>query len=392
MDRRIIESFVGAGGGPFRIFFAPGRVNLIGEHTDYTGGFVFPAALDCGTWLAVRPRTDGRFRFFSTGFDNRVESGGDELAYRPKDGWSNYPKGVIWQLKKQGVNPPGCDLIYHGNIPNGAGLSSSASITMVTAYALCALAGAGLSRIELAKLAQRVENDYLGVNCGIMDQFAVGMGKADHAMLLRCQTLEYEYVPLELGDYRLVIINSNKRRELAESRYNQRRSECEEGFRLVQAHLPHRAGLGSVCVSEWESVRHHIPDGTIRNRLEHVVRENDRVRRSAEALAQGDLRQFGQYMNQSHASLRDLYEVTGSELDALVAAAQAVEGCIGARMTGAGFGGCTVNLVHREQVDEFVRRVTARYESETGLTPAFYFSAIGDGVREIDAEVEACPF
>ncbi|NGQ96798.1 galactokinase [Brevibacillus sp. SYP-B805] len=388
----MIEQFVGPGGEPFRIFFAPGRVNLIGEHTDYTGGYVFPAALDCGTWVAVRPSADGRFRFFSTGFAQQVECTADELAYRPEDGWSNYPKGVVWHLCAQGVELPGCELIYHGNIPNGAGLSSSASITLATAYALSALADSGMSKIDLIKLAQRVENEYLGVNCGIMDQFAVGMGKAGQAMLLRCQTLEYRYVPLALGDYRLVIINSNKRRELAESKYNERRAECEEGFRIVQAHLPHRADLGSVTVDEWESVRQHIPSAVIRNRLEHVVRENDRVQRSAEALVQGDLHTFGHYMKESHQSLRQLYEVSGKELDALVEAAAQVEGCIGARMTGAGFGGCTVNLVHHAQIDEFRRRVEESYRGATGLTPEFYFCEIGDGVREIDREAESCPF
>jgi len=382
----------GSGSDGVRVFFAPGRVNLIGEHTDYSGGYVFPAALDCGTWVAIRPRDDGRFRFASTGFAKRVERAADDLACRAEDEWANYPKGVIAHLRERGIELPGADLLVHGNIPNGAGLSSSASITMATAWAVRTVAGADLPLLELIRLAQQVENQYLGVNCGIMDQFAVGMGRSGHAMLLRCQTLEHRYVPLELGEYRLVIVNSNKRRELAESKYNERRAECEEGFRLIQPLLPEADALGSVTVDQWERVSHRIESETIRKRLEHVVYENDRVLRSTEALIAGDLLAFGACMDQSHASLSRLYEVTGPELDALVQEAQRVEGCIGARMTGAGFGGCTVNLVHDARVDAFRRQVTERYRERTGRTPDFYLCRIGDGVREITEGVEPCPF
>lgn len=386
------EQYVGDDGKAFRIFFAPGRVNLIGEHTDYTGGYVFPAALSYGTWLGIRPRTDRRFRFISTSFAKRVEVEGEELAYQADDGWSNYPKGVIWMLQQEGCQFPGYDFIYHGNIPNGAGLSSSASITMVTALALREMANLPHSMIDLVRLTQRVENKYMSVNCGIMDQFAVGMGKAGHAMLLRCETLEYQYVPLALGEYRLVIINSNKRRELADSKYNERVAECAAGFAQLQKHLPHIKDLGIVSTDEWERFQAQITDPAIHKRLEHVVRENDRVKRSAAALTKGDLLLFGQYMRQSHESLRDLYEVSGKELDALVAAAWGVDGCIGARMTGAGFGGCTVNLVHREKIEEFKRRVEAEYRAKTGLAADFYHCEIGNGAREVEKEVEPCPF
>lgn len=386
------EQYFGTQGEEFRIFFAPGRVNLIGEHTDYTGGYVFPAALSYGTWVGIRPRTDGKFRFISTAFSKQVEIARDALAYEAEDGWSNYPKGVLWVMQQEGYDFPGFDFLFHGNIPNGAGLSSSASITMATALAVREMANLPLSMIDLVKLTRRVENEYMGVNCGIMDQFAVGMGKAGHAILLRCQTLEYEYAPLALGDYRLVIINSNKRRELADSKYNERVAECAEGFKQLKQHLPEIKDLGGVSSEEWQRFRENIADPVIRKRVEHVITENDRVKRSAEALRKGDLLAFGQFMRQSHESLRDLYEVTGKELDALVEAAWGVKGCIGARMTGAGFGGCTVNLVHHEQVDEFKRRVEQEYREKTGLTPDFYYCEIGDGAREIKRGAEPCPF
>jgi len=389
----MLEQTFGTGGKPFRVFFAPGRVNLIGEHTDYTGGYVFPAALDCGTWAAIRLREDRKLRLVSTGFSQVVEGSLDDLAYRAEDGWGNYPKSVCWLLQeKLGMPLPGFDLLVHGNIPNGAGLSSSASILLAVLHGLNVTVNLGLPLIELIKLAQQAENRYLGVNCGIMDQFAIGMGKAEHAMLLRCATLEHAYVPLVLGEYRLVIINSNKRRELAESKYNERRAECEEGFRLIQPWLSQAGDLGSVSLADWERVREHVTQPLLRRRLEHVITENERVLRSTKALQQGDLAAFGQFMRQSHASLRDHYEVSGKELDALVEAADQVEGCIGARMTGAGFGGCTVNLVHHEQVQEFERKVTEQYRARTGLTPEFYYCNIGNGVREIEREGESCPF
>ncbi|UFJ40719.1 galactokinase [Brevibacillus humidisoli] len=388
----LLEQHFGSCSGEVRVFFAPGRVNLIGDHTDYSGGYVLPAALDCGTWVAIRQREDGRFRFISTNFDDQVECSAAELAYRTEDGWANYPKGVIWHLRERGVELSGGDLLFHGNIPNGAGLSSSASITMATAFSVRSLTGVDLSLMELIRLSQQVENEYLGVNCGIMDQFAVGMGRSGHGLLLRCKTLDYRYVPLTLGDYRIVIVNSNKRRELAASKYNERRAECEAGFRMIQPHLSEADHLGSVSVDQWREVSRHISSETIRRRLEHVIYENERVLRSTEALESGDPIAFGRYMQESHESLSRLYEVTGTELDVLVEEALRVKGCIGARMTGAGFGGCTVNLVHEAHLDTFCRQVNKRFRERTGRTPAFYCWQTGDGVREIIQGVEACPF
>ncbi|BCU82204.1 galactokinase [Polycladomyces abyssicola] len=374
-------------GGEVRVFFAPGRVNLIGEHTDYTGGYVFPAALTFGTWVMVRPRRDGWFRFASRQMEREVHCRVDEIRYRSEDGWANYPKGIIRQFLEQGVQMDGADMLFHGNIPMGSGLSSSASIEMATAVACQALAGTDWPMVELVKMAQRAENRFIGVQCGIMDQFASGMGRKDHAILLHCDTLRYRYAPLELGDYRLVITHTNKPRELADSKYNERRAECEEGFRQIRPWLENATCLGEVDVDTWQRVRERVSDPTIRKRLTHVVEENARVHASVEALEQGDLIAFGRLMMQSHESLRDLYEVTGKELDALFDAARQVDGCIGTRMTGAGFGGCTVSLVHLDALGTFQEEVGKQYERQTGLTPTFYTAEIGDGAHEVSEEV-----
>ncbi|WP_027415916.1 galactokinase [Aneurinibacillus terranovensis] len=377
-------------GEEIRLFFAPGRVNLIGEHTDYTGGYVFPAALSYGTWAFARARRDGLFRFASTGFSTRTECFVNDLVYRTEDDWTNYPKGMARQFIERGIGLNGADMLFHGNIPNGAGLSSSASIELVTGVALASIEQAEIPTVELVKMAQRAENTFIGVNCGIMDQFAVGMGRMGQAMLLKCDTLQYRYVPLELGVYNLVITNSNKRRGLADSKYNERRSECEAGFAAI---LPYTdaASLGDISIETWRKVQHHITDETIRRRVEHVVTENARVLSSMEALQNGDLIEFGERMKQSHISLRDLFEVTGAHLDVLFDSQRQIEGCIGTRMTGAGFGGCTVSLVHRESIDHFKQTVTVQYKTKTGLTPTFYTCDVGAGAREIK-EVEICQF
>ncbi|MHB1653292.1 MAG: galactokinase [Desulfitobacteriaceae bacterium] len=390
--RQKFEQVFGWSSRSVRVFFAPGRVNLIGEHTDFTGGYVFPAALTYGTWAVVRARQDGRFSLASTSFDKRVEFNENEIEYRQEDDWANYPKGVISEFLKLGVHLSGCDILFHGNIPNGAGLSSSASLELVTGMALRVIEDINLSILDLVKLAQRAENQFVGVNCGIMDQFAVGMGKAGQAILLKCDKLEYRYVPLSLGDYLLVITNSNKQRSLTESKYNQRWSECETGFKILQQHLPSVSCLGDVSLKEWEKVRLSIDSKEIYKRLEHVVNENARALASTRALEAGELNIFGQYMMESHESLRDLFEVTGMELDTLFAEARQVEGCIGTRMTGAGFGGCTVSLVHKNAVQDFQARVSQGYRAKTGLRPTFYSCDIGDGAREVTEEVEGCLF
>lgn len=371
------------GAEPERVFFAPGRVNLIGEHTDYNGGHVFPAALTFGTLVAVRTRKDGRFRLASRQFANRVEVGKGEVAYRKEDGWANFPKGVLHQFLVRGVQLPGCDMLFDGDVPLGAGLSSSASIELAAATAIAAVGGLSWPMLRLVRLAQQAENEFVGVKCGIMDQFASGMGKADHAVLLHCDTLKYRHVPLRLGNYRLVIVHTNKSRGLAGSKYNERRQECETGLRELRQEFPGLTSLGDMCPEEWEQVQGRVSSERLRRRIRHVVTENNRVLRSADALESGELRTFGRLMRESHLSLQRDYEVTGPELDALFEEANRVEGCIGSRMTGAGFGGCTVNLVHRDALEDFRARVEEGYRRRTGLTPLFYCPGIGDGAREI---------
>ena len=373
----------GDSGEELRVFFAPGRVNLIGEYTDFTGGYVLPAALTYGTWAVVHPRKDRTFRLASTSFAGKVEIDADKVVYRQTDGWANYPKGVFSEFNRLGLRLSGYDILYDGNIPKGAGLSSSASIEMVTATALNHVEAFGYSLIDLTKLAQRAENQFVGVNCGIMDQFASGMGQAGHAVLLKCDTLDYRYVPLDLGDYQIVITNSNKQRSLTDSKYNQRRQECEEGVRIIQKHLPEVDSLGNVSLDQWQTVQKYVMLPEVYKRLDHVIHENDRTLASTLALEAGKIQEFGQYMIQSHESLRDLFEVTGTELDLLFEEARQVEGCLGTRMTGAGFGGCTVSLVHTEAVADFKTQVTQKYQAKTGFTPTFYIGESGDGAHEI---------
>lgn len=395
LSKHLMEQFeqvFGASEETLRIFFAPGRVNLIGEHTDYTGGYVFPAALSYGTYAVVKLRRDGKFRLASTSFEKRVEFDWNDVVYRAEDEWANYPKGLIGGFLERGYRLSGCDILFHGNIPNGAGLSSSASIELATAVALKTLNDIPESMLELVKMSQAAENRFVGVNCGIMDQFAVGMGKADHAVILKCDTLDYRYAPLTLRDYKLVITNTNKRRGLADSKYNERRSQCEEGFRMIQQYLPSVSNLGDVIPEQWEKVADQVDSPLIRKRLEHVVNENARVIASVSALEDGNLIEFGRLMIQSHESLRDLYEVTGLELDTLFEEARKVKGCIGTRMTGAGFGGCTVSLVHQDAVADFQRNVAEGYYSKTGLKASFYICDIGDGAREVTREAELCLF
>jgi galactokinase len=379
-----------------RFFFAPGRVNLIGEHTDYNGGYVFPAALTLGIWALAAPRTDGLVRFRSTQFDLKVDMKQADIQYRKEDDWANYPKGILLELYR--ADPArmeqlkGADLLFHGNIPSGAGLSSSASILMVTALALTKLAQAEIPMIELVKLSQKAENEFIGVNCGIMDQFAIGMGRRGHAIKLKCDTLNYEYFPLQMDGYKLVITNTNKRRGLADSKYNERRRECEEGLRCIQQVKPDVRSLGELSYDEWSRLRFTITDPVIRKRVEHVISENERVIEATQSLAKNDLQTFGELMQKSHESLRDLYEVTGKELDVLFEAACQVQGCIGSRMTGAGFGGCSISLVAGDQVEEFKETVTRVYKEKTGLTPTFYVCEIGDGAKEMEGEEIAWPF
>ena len=364
------------------IFFAPGRVNLIGEHTDYNGGFVLPCALTFGTYLLIRKNNGKVIRMASSNFDYSAEISLTSVQDKRPGKWYNYPLGVINQLIERGLKPEGMDLLFSGNIPNSAGLSSSASIDMVTAKALVDMFGLDVDLLEMIKLAKKAENEFIGVNCGIMDMFAVGAGKKNQALFLNCDTLDYELIPLELGDYKIVIANTNKSRGLADSKYNERVAECSAAVRQLSKHKK-ITQLGELTYQEFVDLSHHIPEITVRKRAKHVISENQRVLDAVTALKKGNLALFGKLMNASHNSLRHDYEVTGNELDVMVEEARQCEGVLGARMTGAGFGGCAVALVKADAVEKFISRVGERYQEKTGLQPLFYVSEAGDGVRKI---------
>ena len=364
------------------IFFSPGRVNLIGEHTDYNGGYVFPCALSFGTFLALRKNNKRLVRFATTNFDHRGEVNLDEPFEKEGNSWINYPVGVLNEFRKVAKEIDGVDLLYSGDIPNGAGLSSSASIEMVTAYAMNEIFKFGFDRMELVKLSQKAENKFVGVNCGIMDQFASGMGAADHALFLNCDTLDYKRVPLKLDGMKIVIANTNKRRGLADSKYNERRSQCESAVEEIRREKKIKH-LSDLDLDEFNALSHLISDQTVKRRARHVITENDRTLRAIEALNRGDVESFGELMNQSHDSLRDDYEVTGRELDTLVEEARKIDGTIGSRMTGAGFGGCTVSIVREDSVETFIRDVGKGYQERTGLKADFYVAEIGDGSKQV---------
>ena len=375
--------------GDVRLFFAPGRVNIIGEHIDYNGGRVFPAALTLGNYLLVRPRADGLARFASTGFPGRPTAPVSGLRYDPDDGFANYPKGVLWALRERGVEFGGADFLFAGDLPDGAGLSSSASVELATAVAVNALSGAGLAPLDLVLACQRAENEFVGVHSGVMDQYAVGMGRAGFAMLLDTATLLSEYVPLDLGERRLLVVNTNVRRGLADSKYNERRAECEQALARLQTVRPDVRQLAQLSVAEWDKLQAVVEDPVLRRRARHVITENARVADAVEALRQGRMERFGRLLNASHDSLRHDYEVTGPQLDALVDAMQRASGCVGARMTGAGFGGCAVGVVDSAAVADFTAEVQAVYERAVGFGATFYASGVGDGAHELDAKVAA---
>lgn len=367
-------------------FFSPGRVNLIGEHTDYNGGFVFPCALDFGTYAIVRQREDKKFRMYSENFEDLgiIEFNLDNLVYDKKDDWANYPKGVIKTFLDKGFKVPnGFDVLFFGNIPNGAGLSSSASIEVLTAVILKSLFNLDIDMVEMVKYCQIAENKFIGVNSGIMDQFAVGMGKKDNAILLDCNTLNFTYVPVKLKDMSIVIANTNKKRGLADSKYNERRSSCEEAVTVLNKNGVNIKYLGELTVEEFNKVKHFIKDEEQLKRATHAVTENERAKVAVEFLKKDDIKTFGELMNKSHISLRDDYEVTGLELDSLVEAAWEEVGTVGARMTGAGFGGCTVSIVKNSEVDNFIKNVGKKYKEKTGLEASFYIANIGDGARKL---------
>lgn len=361
------------------IYSAAGRVNLIGEHVDYCGGKVLPAALSLKCEVAVRKNGTNMMRIAATTIDARAEIDLTKTEDYKDLPWGNYQAGVADELKKAGYNLVGCDILYNCTVPFGSGLSSSAAIEVATAYALAKLGGNKIDKVELALIAQRAENNYCGVNCGIMDQFASANGKKDNAVLLDCSTLEYEHIPLDLKNCVLVLANCNKPHNLRESKYNERRGEVEKALAILQKGGVKADNLAQVTPSQLEPFKAEMGE-VIYRRAKHVTGECLRVAQSVEALKSGDLAQFGQLLYQSHYSLKDDYEVTGKELDALVEGAEKQEGCIGSRMTGAGFGGCTVSLVEKDKTDNFIKNVGDYYREKIGYDAAFYVAEIADGI------------
>lgn len=373
--------------GESAVYFAPGRVNMIGEHTDYNGGHVFPCALTIGTYGVVRKRQDRKLRFYSMNFEQLgvMESSLDELVPSKDADWTNYPKGVLWAFKERGMEvTEGFDLLLFGNIPNGSGLSSSASVEVLIGYILKDQYGFDVTNQDLALIGQFSENRFNGVSCGIMDQFAIAMGKADHAIFLDTNTLDYTYVPLKLDGAKIVIACSNKKRGLGDSKYNERRSECETALAELQKVVDIKS-LGELTEEQFEANKDAIGDEVRVRRARHAVYENQRTIQAVEALQKQDLKKFGELMNASHVSLRDDYEVTGIELDTLVEEAWKVDGVIGSRMTGAGFGGCTVSIVEDAAVDRFIESVGTAYRDKIGYAADFYVVQVGSGPCRLDA-------
>ena len=367
------------------VFFSPGRINVIGEHTDYNGGHVFPCAITIGTYGVYAPRTDSTVRMYSANIPDSgvVTFDVNNLEYDKAAGWTNYPKGMMNELVKTGAKfDHGFDLYVHGNMPDGAGLSSSASIELLTGAILNTAFNLGVSQLDLVKIGQKCENNYVGVNSGIMDQFAVGMGKQEQAILLDTNTLDYSYAPVKLGNHVIVIMNTNKRRELADSKYNERRSECEEALRRLQTKLDINS-LGDLTNDEFDEAAYLINDETLIKRARHAVSENQRTIRAAKALADDDLKTFGDLVTASHVSLHFDYEVTGKELDTLAEAAWKQPGVLGARMTGAGFGGCGIAIVEKDQVEAFKENVGKIYRDKIGYDADFYIAEVADGPKEL---------
>lgn len=363
------------------VFFAPGRVNLIGEHTDYNAGHVFPCALTIGTYAAARTREDNKLRFYSMNFEECgvIESSLEELTPSKEAGWTNYPKGVMWAFTERGMKMPcGFDMVIYGNIPNGSGLSSSASLEVLTGYMLKDLYGFDVTNVELAQIGQYSENNFNGMNCGIMDQFASAMGKKGNAIFLDTADLSFEYAPIKLDGMKIVVTNSKVKHSLVDSAYNDRRSSCEKALAELQEVISIN-GLGELSIEEFESHKDAVKDDDRRLKAKHAVYENQRTISAVKALREGDIEEFGRLMNQSHISLRDDYDVSCEEIDVLVDAAWSVPGVIGSRITGGGFGGCTVSIVKDEAIDAFKDTLTKAYKDKCNLVPEFYVVSIGDG-------------
>ena len=367
------------------IFFSPGRVNLIGEHTDYNGGFVFPCALSFGTYLLVAPNDEQKINFRSLNVEAVYSLELTQLTTPlPDKAWANYPLGVLAQFVKRGVAiEQGYDMLFWGNVPAGAGLSSSAAMEVVTAYAFNELLGTGYDRTELAKIGQKAEHEFAGVMCGIMDQFASAQGKQDHAIYLNCDTLAFDLVPVKLEGIKVVVSNTHSPHHLDSGAYNDRVRQCQLAVQQISAVRPIK-NLAELSQADFEQVEHAITDEVAHRRARHVVGEVQRTKDAVEALQQGNIELFGKLMTQSHISLRDDYEVTGLQLDSLAEAAWKVEGVLGSRMTGGGFGGCTVSLVRDEAIPTFIEKVGAEYTEKTGLKADFYIAEIGNGAHRVE--------
>ena len=371
---------------PDACFFSPGRINLIGEHTDYNGGHVFPAAISLGTYGAAKKRSDQKLRFYSGNFEKEgiIEVDLNHLVFDKQDSWTNYPKGVIKFLQEAGHQiSSGMDVYVYGNIPNASGLSSSASLELLIGIMLEDLFELKLERLDLVKIGKKTENDFIGVNSGIMDQFAIGMGADQRAIYLDTNTLDYDLVPLDLGSYVIVIMNTNKRRELADSKYNERRLECEKAVEELNRKLAIKS-LGELDEASFDQYAYLIKDSNRLKRARHAVLENQRTLKARAALEKGDLEQFGRLMNASHVSLEHDYEVTGLELDTLVHTAWEQKGVLGARMTGAGFGGCAIAIVDKEAVEDFKQHLTKTYTEVVGYAPSFYVADIASGAKYLE--------
>ena len=392
MRERLLEKFCELFGseGDIRTYFAPGRVNLIGEHTDYNGGHVFPCALTLGTYGVARKRNDSKLRFYSINFEQNgiLEADLSDLKPETKAGWTNYPKGMIWAFMEKGYSiDKGMDFLLFGDIPNASGLSSSASVEVLTGVILKDFFDLPVSMIEIALIGQFSENKFNGVNCGIMDQFAIAMGKRDHAIFLDTANLTYEYAPLILKNEKIIIACSNKKRGLGDSKYNERRQECETALLELQQVIQIDS-LGDLTEEMFEKYRTVIKDETRQRRAKHAVYENQRTIRAVAALKSNDLALFGTLLNASHCSLRDDYEVTGEELDTLAEEAWKVDGVLGSRMTGAGFGGCTVSIVKNEKVESFIQQVGQAYERRIGYKADFYVVEVGPGADKLSSHAE----
>ncbi len=383
MVQKLIEKFkeLYGGEGEIRGYFAPGRVNLIGEHTDYNGGHVFPCALTIGTYGIVRSRGDRKLRFYSVNFEKLgvIETSSDDLVPSKEAGWTNYPKGVMWAFEKRGMKlSHGLDVLIYGDIPNGSGLSSSASLEVLTGLILKETYGFDVSMVDIALIGQDSENNFNGCNCGIMDQFASAMGKKDNAIFLDTNTLKYEYAPVVLEDAKIVITNSKVKHSLVDSAYNDRRNECEQALKELQKEVDIQT-LGDLTEEEFEAHKDAIGSEVCRKRAKHAVYENQRAIRAVEALKAGEIETFGELMNASHVSLRDDYEVSCEEIDILVDLAWKIPGVIGSRITGGGFGGCTVSIVKNDAVDTFIDSIGRAYQEKVGHEAEFYVVEIGDG-------------